>query len=62
LVANTWAVQLEQDLETGELLLPFPPDLLSQMGWAEGTELFWVDNENGTFSIKEKENGTSETK
>jgi hypothetical protein len=62
LVANTWAVQLEQDPETGELLLPFPPDLLSQMGWAEGTELFWVDNENGTFSIKEKENGTSETK
>ena len=62
MVANTWAVQLEQDPETGELLLPFPPDLLSQMGWAEGTELFWVDNENGTFSIKEKENGTSETK
>jgi len=54
LVANTsWTVTVEQD-ENGELLLPFPPDLLSQMGWSEGTDLFWIDNENGTFSLKEK--------
>jgi len=53
-------VTLEQDPETGELILPIPTDLLSQMGWVEGTELFWIDNENGTFSLKEKQNGTSE--
>jgi hypothetical protein len=63
LVANnqTWAVQIEQDPETGELLMPFPPDLLSQMGWAEGTDLSWIDNANGTFTLKEKKNGTGET-
>jgi hypothetical protein len=56
LVANTsWTVTVEQD-ENGNLLLPFPPDLLSQMGWSEGTDLFWIDNENGTFSLKEKKN------
>jgi hypothetical protein len=61
LVANTsWTVEVQQDPETGELMLPFPPDLLSQMGWSEGTDLFWIDNENGTFSLKEKKNGTSE--
>jgi len=54
LVANNWIVTVEQD-ENGELLLPFPPDLLAQMGWSEGTDLFWIDNENGTFSLKEKE-------
>jgi hypothetical protein len=53
-------VQLEQDPLTGELILPIPADLLSQMGWIEGTELFWIDNENGTYSLKEKKNGTSE--
>jgi hypothetical protein len=53
-------VQLEQDPVTGELILPIPTDLLSQMGWIEGTELFWIDNENGTYSLKEKKNGTSE--
>lgn len=53
-------VTIETDPETGELILPIPTDLLSQMGWVEGTELFWIDNENGTFSLKEKQNGTSE--
>ena len=54
-------VTLQQDPETGELILPIPTDLLSQMGWIEGTELFWIDNENGTYSLKEKKNATSET-
>jgi hypothetical protein len=49
-----WTVQLEQDEHTGELILPLPPDLLSQMGWSDGTELWWTDNENGTFSLREK--------
>jgi hypothetical protein len=53
-------VTVEQDPETGELILPIPTELLSQMGWIEGTELFWNDNEDGTFSLKEKKNGTSE--
>jgi hypothetical protein len=53
-------VTLETDPETGELILPIPAELLSQMGWIEGTELFWVDNENGTYSLKEKKNATSE--
>jgi hypothetical protein len=61
LVANTsWIVTLEQD-ENGELLLPFPSDLLAQMGWSEGTDLFWIDNEDGTFSLKENKNESSET-
>lgn len=51
---NTWVVQLEEDKSTGDLMLPFPADLLSQMGWSEGTELWWVDNEDGTYSIREK--------
>lgn len=51
---NRWTVQLEEDEATGELMLPFPLDLLSQMGWAPGTELWWTDNEDGTYSIREK--------
>jgi hypothetical protein len=53
-------VNLEKDPETGDLILPLPTELLSQMGWIEGTELFWIDNEDGTYSLKEKKNGTSE--
>ena len=53
-------VNLEKDPDTGDFILPIPTDLLSQMGWIEGTELFWIDNEDGTYSLKEKKNGTSE--
>ena len=57
---TTWIVELEEDPETGALMLPFPPDLLSQMGWAPGTELWWTDNEDGTFSIREKKETNDE--
>jgi hypothetical protein len=59
-MSNNWIVQLEEDKTTGELLLPFPPDLLSQMGWSEGTDLSWIVNDNGTVSIKEKEKSSDD--
>jgi hypothetical protein len=59
---NTWTATLVQDPETGELILPLSPDLLSQMGWSEGTDLSWIDNKNGTYTLKEKKNEPSESK
>jgi hypothetical protein len=53
---NSWVVELEEDTETGLLLLPFPPELLAQMGWAPGTELWWRINPDGTVSIRDMEN------
>ena len=53
---NTWTVEVQQDPATGELLLPVPADLLAQMGWAPGTELWWQDNADGTVSIREMKN------
>ena len=52
-MANTYTAVIELDPETGELVVPLPVDLLSQMGWSEGTDLFWVENGNGTYTIKE---------
>lgn len=51
---QTWTVQIEEDLETGQLMLPFPADLLSQMGWSEGTELFWEEASDNSYTITEK--------
>jgi hypothetical protein len=52
---HSWIVEVVTNPETGELMLPFPPDLLNQMGWSEGTDLSWIDNENGSWTIKKKE-------
>lgn len=57
--SNNWTVTVEEDPATGDLLLPFPPDLLSQMGWAEGTELWWEVDEKGQIHITDK-SGSSE--
>lgn len=51
---KTWAVELEQD-ENGQLILPFPPDLLEQLGWKEGTDIQWIENDNGkSYTLVEK--------
>lgn len=52
--ATNWSVTLEQDPETGELILPFPEDLINQMGWSEGTTLHWDVKDDNTVFITEK--------
>jgi len=58
--ATNWAVTLEQDPETGDLFLPLPVDLLSQMGWCEGTDIFWDVQDNGQIILREKKEGDSD--
>jgi hypothetical protein len=46
-----WTVTVEEDPETGDLILPLPPELLKQQGWVEGDTLEWVRNSDGNYSI-----------
>lgn len=46
-----WTVTVEED-ENGDLVLPFPADLLAQMGWDIGDELAWEEAFNGSFTLK----------
>ena len=32
-------VELQEDVASGDLVLPIPEELLSEFGWYEGTEL-----------------------
>ncbi len=52
---KTWTVTVEQDPETGELVLPFTPDMLAQVGWDFGDTILWEDNQNGSWSLTKKE-------
>ena len=52
---KSYTVTLEEDPETGDLVLPFPEDMLKEVGWKEGDTLDWEDNKDGTFSITKKE-------
>jgi len=52
---KSWVITLEEDPDTGDLILPLPDDLLKDAGWAEGDTIEWTDNKNGTWSMKRKE-------
>jgi hypothetical protein len=49
---TSWTVTVEEDAETGDLILPLPVDLLKLQGWVEGDTLEWIDNEDGTWCIQ----------
>ena len=51
-INNSWTVTIEEDPETGDLILPLPQDLLNMQGWVEGDTLEWVDNKDGTWCIQ----------
>ena len=55
-----WTIKLEEDPETGDLIMPLPTDLLNQVGWDFGDTLLWEDMHNGSWSLRKAENGISE--
>lgn len=46
-----WTLTVEEDTETGDAILQFPPELLEKAGWQEGDTLEWVDNNDGSWSL-----------
>ena len=56
-----WTVTLEEDPETGELIMPFPPELLAQVGWDYGDVLQWTESEHGSFVLSKVDNSDNKT-
>ena len=54
---NSWTVTVEEDTATGDLILPLPQDFLDVQGWKEGDTLEWIDNNDGTWSLKKVTDG-----
>jgi len=49
---KNWTVSVEEDPETGDLILPLPLDLLEEAGWKEGDSLNWIDQKDGSWQLK----------
>lgn len=49
-----WTLPVEED-SNGEQYITFPDNLLKQAGWEEGDYLEWIDNGNGSFTLKKVE-------
>ena len=58
---KSWTVTIEEDPDNPEeCILPFPPEMLEIVGWKEGDTLDWIDNKDGTWSIKKVDTPTKE--
>lgn len=51
---KSWTLTLEEDSETGDLILPFTEEILAELGWKEGDVLDWIDNKDGSWSLVKK--------
>lgn len=50
---RVWTAYVHQ--EGDDLILPFPDDLIKEVGWKEGDVLVWeVDNDTGMVTLKKK--------
>ena len=50
-----WTMTIEEDPETGDLMLPFSDEMLSSLGWKEGDVLTWTVKTNGSIILSKKE-------
>lgn len=53
-MSQNWTLNVEEDPETGDAILTFPPDLLEKAGWKEGDTLEWIDRKDGSWELKKK--------
>lgn len=53
---NSWVLPvLDNPDYPGEYMLQFNDEILEGTGWKEGDVLVWVDNKDGSWTIKKKE-------
>jgi hypothetical protein len=58
-IHKTHTITLEEDPETGDLILPFTDEILQEAGWKEGDTIEWIDNKNGSWSLVKQQDETA---
>lgn len=53
-VKKHWFADIEEDPETGDLIMVFPLGLMTELGWNQGTLLEWNVSDGGDVSLKKK--------
>jgi hypothetical protein len=48
-MSKIWTVTVKEDLETGDTILPFPEDMINELGWLDGDILNFSIQDNETI-------------
>ena len=52
---KSWTVTLEEDPQTGELILPLSDEILEGSGIGIGDTVQWIDNKDGSWTLRKKD-------
>jgi hypothetical protein len=52
---KSWIVNVEENEQTGDLILPLSDEILEQCGFAVGDDIEWVDRGDGSWMIQKVE-------
>lgn len=50
---ETWTATIEEDAEGP--FIAFPQEAIKELGWQDGYKVEWIDNGNGTWTIRKLE-------
>lgn len=53
---SKWIIEVQENGKTKELFVQFPEEAMNQMGWYEGDLIEWLDNGDGSWTLKKKSN------
>lgn len=54
-MGKVYTVQLDFDNETGDTILPLTDEMVLEAGWNLGDQIEWVDNKDGSWTMKKVE-------
>lgn len=54
-MTKSWTVTLEEDPETGDLILPLSDEILEGSGISIGDTVEWVNNNDGSWILRKVE-------
>ena len=49
---DSYEVITQEDPDTGDMLIPIPPNLLKQLGWKEGDDIDFSIDDKGRIILK----------
>jgi len=58
-MTKSWILRIEEDPNSDDAILTFPPDLLLEAGWEEGDSIHWIDNHDGSWNLVKEEDLTN---
>jgi hypothetical protein len=55
MVMSKWTADVKFDNDSGDAFIELPDDLMKEAGWNLGDDIEWIDNHNGTWTMKKIE-------